>query len=506
MVTLAGLICLTPSPDAQATEAEARIEIAQGDMAWEAGTVEEALRHYQAAIESSPDLAIAHGRLGVALFTAGRREEAIAALERAVALDPHHARTRLDLALAYLAQGDLFWAADELREAGLLAPGDPEIAYHEGLVLIDLGENEAGMERLALAAGDPALEPKARYHLGIALATSEQREEGQLQLEQARDASPSSPHGQAAGRALNLLIQQGWDTLPFFSGRLALKAQYDSNVVQEPIEVSRPLGADAPGLELRALLTVAPISTLAHTLYATLTVSRIQHLASPPDQFNHTGVSLAGGTSYRFAALGHTHTLGLHHRYDLGMLDGGELTDVDEFYAFREANTLTAEYALSRQGQYLATVELRYRNAVFADMRRDSNTFLARLSETLMFLSERFKVIFAAGFQYDQAHGDGYDLWGLNGSAGISALGPWSLQFLATVRFEHADHYHSAYYYGWGAGRQDDAVIVSTAIRRPLYDALLAELAWVHTERRSTTPAFDYRRDLVALTASWVFP
>lgn len=72
---------------------------------------------------------------GTVLLESGRVDQAIEALERARALSPRDAATRVNLALA-LARANLFERAEvELREALALDPTDAEIAYDLGAVL-----------------------------------------------------------------------------------------------------------------------------------------------------------------------------------------------------------------------------------------------------------------------------------------------------------------------------------------------------------------------------------
>jgi cytochrome c-type biogenesis protein CcmH/NrfG len=57
--------------------------------------VEEAVPHLRAAVERSPDDAANHLLLGRALLTVGDRDQAVEALERALALDPTLSEARL---------------------------------------------------------------------------------------------------------------------------------------------------------------------------------------------------------------------------------------------------------------------------------------------------------------------------------------------------------------------------------------------------------------------------
>ncbi|MEZ5361707.1 MAG: tetratricopeptide repeat protein [Bryobacterales bacterium] len=64
-------------------------EMTKGADAVAAGDREEAIRHYQKALEIHPSYIEAYNNLGVQNLKLNRIDEAIAALEKAVELDPH---------------------------------------------------------------------------------------------------------------------------------------------------------------------------------------------------------------------------------------------------------------------------------------------------------------------------------------------------------------------------------------------------------------------------------
>jgi Flp pilus assembly protein TadD len=89
------------------------------------GRVEEAERALRVALELDPDLASAHGNLGILLTNRGSWEEARRHLDRALELRPDVIAFRLNLGLLFAKSGRL----DEAREVfeGVLAdrPDDP---------------------------------------------------------------------------------------------------------------------------------------------------------------------------------------------------------------------------------------------------------------------------------------------------------------------------------------------------------------------------------------------
>ncbi|MCP3978095.1 MAG: tetratricopeptide repeat protein [bacterium] len=129
-----------------------------------------------------------HGRR---LLAARRIDEAVAALERAVAINPRRQTARLGLGLALVLQGRAADAEPHLRQAALLDPGDAQARAALGNLLGGLGPAHAeqargelqaavrldpertdahhALARLAMARGDRAA---ARNHLARAVETA----------------------------------------------------------------------------------------------------------------------------------------------------------------------------------------------------------------------------------------------------------------------------------------------------------------------------------------------
>lgn len=108
----------------------------QGLLSASAGDHAGALRQYQQALAIAPDLVEGHYYLGRTLSALGEREQALAALESAAALEPPSSPRR------YLLQAEVYTAREEwtaalaaYRRAVDLAPQDPVPHYRMGWVL-----------------------------------------------------------------------------------------------------------------------------------------------------------------------------------------------------------------------------------------------------------------------------------------------------------------------------------------------------------------------------------
>ncbi len=86
-------------------------------------SLDEAIRHYAAAIAVRPDSGVAHYFLGRSLFLKGRRDESLTVHRRLVAIDPQYPTAHLKLSFLLAAKGQLDEAIAVLRAA---PPSKPE--------------------------------------------------------------------------------------------------------------------------------------------------------------------------------------------------------------------------------------------------------------------------------------------------------------------------------------------------------------------------------------------
>jgi tetratricopeptide (TPR) repeat protein len=97
-------------------------------------------------VSKSPTKLKPLGHLAVALAAAGRPEEGVLALRRAVTLEPRNAIARLQLGAALAALGRTAEAEPELREAIRLDPKRPEPVFNLALLLSRTGRPEEAKE------------------------------------------------------------------------------------------------------------------------------------------------------------------------------------------------------------------------------------------------------------------------------------------------------------------------------------------------------------------------
>lgn len=157
----------------QALESNPQLPVAHANLILlygQQGDLEQAERHYREAIALSPNWADAHANWGGLLLRSGRPEEAAAALERAVAASPHFASARLQLGMALDTLSRPEEAAEQFRLALRSDPLLPDAHYLLGRSLLSAGRLEEGLDALekAVDVGDGRtaayLEALARFH------------------------------------------------------------------------------------------------------------------------------------------------------------------------------------------------------------------------------------------------------------------------------------------------------------------------------------------------------
>ncbi|MEZ4380597.1 MAG: tetratricopeptide repeat protein [Nannocystaceae bacterium] len=158
-------------------------EHAQARLLARRGDYEAALTTFAAVVDGAPASAPLRAEYGHWLRRAGRHDEAAAALERALALDPGSAQAHLDRAHLALARGDREAALQGFAEALRLRPLHTSTRIAYGRLLLDLGR--AGE---AIAILEPATTSGGNDRRARALAALGRAYAADGQVDAAREA------------------------------------------------------------------------------------------------------------------------------------------------------------------------------------------------------------------------------------------------------------------------------------------------------------------------------
>jgi tetratricopeptide (TPR) repeat protein len=169
--------------------------IACGQARLEAGQYNEALVDFAAAAERDPDLIEAWIGQGDALQALNRPDEAIAAYDRALHLDPNHVETLARKANTLLfSQQQYEEALAVFDQAVEIDATNPDLWSDRSIVLLNLQRNEE-----ALASADKAIQiqsnhPYALANRGDALFALNRQDEAIAAYQQAQMAAPDYPY------------------------------------------------------------------------------------------------------------------------------------------------------------------------------------------------------------------------------------------------------------------------------------------------------------------------
>jgi Tfp pilus assembly protein PilF len=136
--------------------------------------------HFRRAIELRPNYPTAHHWYGEFLSTAGRFEEAVASLGRALALDPLSLAVGTDLGATFYYAGDYERGEEELRKALEVDSGFVRAHLVMGAIQEQKGEHASAVASLRRAAElsgrDPAILPALGHALAVSGETNDARE------------------------------------------------------------------------------------------------------------------------------------------------------------------------------------------------------------------------------------------------------------------------------------------------------------------------------------------
>jgi tetratricopeptide (TPR) repeat protein len=242
---------------------EARARCQQGEIA-------EGIELARRSIALDANHARAHSLLGMALSSAGRHEEALASLDRAIALgstDAHGSRADALVALGHLAE-----AVESFDRALVLDPSSVADWCNRGAALIDLGRAAEAAESFARAI---ALAPdfaEAHYNHGHALAQLDRYAEAIASYERALTIKPD--YVDALNNRANALDRLGraQDALASVERALALASDHAAALVTRSVILRKLKRSEEALTSCERSLALKPDDTDALTVRADLLI------------------------------------------------------------------------------------------------------------------------------------------------------------------------------------------------------------------------------------------
>jgi tetratricopeptide (TPR) repeat protein len=126
------------------------------------GQLDKAIAHYDQALDIRPNSAEFHVNLGLALAAKGKTDQAILHYQQALELRPDYVKARINLANAFVQRNNLAQAADQYQQALQVKPDSVEAQVNLGAVLVRLGRMGEAMphfqKALQLKPDDAAIQ------------------------------------------------------------------------------------------------------------------------------------------------------------------------------------------------------------------------------------------------------------------------------------------------------------------------------------------------------------
>jgi tetratricopeptide (TPR) repeat protein len=152
---------------------------------------DEAIAHFEKALEVDPNFVLGLLNMGVTRQKQGRITEAMGFYKRAVEINPNLPQAHIGLGLGLAAQRQFPAAAEELRDAARLNPTDDDSRTNLGLVLAQLGKLPEAIETLQEALRLNPKSAEAHNNLGIILFATGKTRESIPEFEEALRLNPS---------------------------------------------------------------------------------------------------------------------------------------------------------------------------------------------------------------------------------------------------------------------------------------------------------------------------
>jgi tetratricopeptide (TPR) repeat protein len=161
------------------------------------GKTDEAIDHYQQAIELRPRYAEAHYNLGRLLAQKGRLDDAVSHYEKALEINPADAEARNNLGVTLFGIGRVDEAVAHYREALKIRPDYAEASCNLANALLLKGDLDAAIARYSACLALSPNQPEAQYDFASALLRKGRTDEAIIHFRKVLELQPNSPDAQA---------------------------------------------------------------------------------------------------------------------------------------------------------------------------------------------------------------------------------------------------------------------------------------------------------------------
>jgi tetratricopeptide (TPR) repeat protein len=133
------------------------------------GNVDEAIAHFQRALQIDPDSVEAHNNLGNALLKEGNVDEAIVQYQKALQINPDYAKAHYNLGCALFQKGNVDEAIEHFQRALQINPDSMEAHYNLSCALLQKGNVDEAIVQYQKALQIEPDDEESHINLGNAL-------------------------------------------------------------------------------------------------------------------------------------------------------------------------------------------------------------------------------------------------------------------------------------------------------------------------------------------------
>jgi len=178
-----------------------------GHALFQKGNVDEAIVHYQKALQIEPDYAYAYNNLGLAFFHLGRVDEAIADSQKALAINPNYAEAYFNLGNDLWQEGRTNEAITNYQKVLEINPNDARAQYNLGNALLQEGQFDEAIIHFRKSLENDPSHAETYFNLGNAFLQKGQFDEAITHYRRALEINPNN--AETYNNLGNALMQGG---------------------------------------------------------------------------------------------------------------------------------------------------------------------------------------------------------------------------------------------------------------------------------------------------------
>jgi tetratricopeptide (TPR) repeat protein len=197
-----------------------------GNVLLQKGSVDEAIVHYQKALEIKPDYAEACYNLGNALLQKDNVDEALVHFQKALDINPNYVEAHNNLGIALLRKDNVDKALVHFQKALEINPDNAEAHYNLGTALLKKGSVDEAISHFQKSLEIKPDHAEAHYNLGTALLQRGNVDEAISHFQKALETRPG--YAEAHNNLGTALLRKGSldEAIVHFQKALEIKPDY----------------------------------------------------------------------------------------------------------------------------------------------------------------------------------------------------------------------------------------------------------------------------------------